>query len=143
MTPITPEIGARLFLPLYASRVHAGFPSPAEDYVEGKLDLNELLIKRPAATYYVRAVGDSMTPLIYPNDLLVVDRSISAKHGTVIIAMINAELTIKRLHHRFGETRLVSENTAYAPIEIEGDIELWYWGVVTGIVRQLNAGRSR
>lgn len=143
MQPITPEFGPKLPLPLYATRVQAGFPSPAEDYVEGKLDLNDLLVQRPAATYYVRAVGDSMIPLIYPNDLLVVDRSLPAIHGAVIIAMLNGELTIKRLHNRFGETLLTSENPAYEPISIEGEMELWYWGVVTGIVRQLNTPRRK
>jgi DNA polymerase V len=144
MHPITPIIGPTVFLPLYATAIQAGFPSPAEDYVEGKLDLNELLIRRPAATFYVRATGDSMIGAgIYPNDLLVVDRSLPATHNAIIIAMLNGELTIKRLHLRFGETRLLSENPAYAPIEIEGDMELWYWGVVTAAIHQFNVGKRK
>jgi DNA polymerase V len=142
------ETGAKIVLPLYATSVQAGFPSPAEDYVEGKLDLNDLLIRRPAATFYVRATGDSMIGAgILPNDLLVVDRSLPATHGAIIIAMLNGELTIKRLYNRGGETRLMSENPAYEPIEISGDIELWYWGVVTAAIHQFNGptpkGRRR
>jgi DNA polymerase V len=80
---------------------------------------------------------------IYPNDLLVVDRSLPATHNTIIIAMLNGELAIKRLHHRFGEIRLLSENPAYAPIEIKGDMELWYWGVVTAAIHQFSVGKRK
>jgi DNA polymerase V len=141
----TPDLSSKIPLTLFATGVPAGFPSPAEDYVEGQLDLNTHLIKRPAATFLVRAVGDSMTGAgIYPNDLLVVDRSIPALHGSIVIAVVNGELTVKRLHHLAGEIRLEAENPAYAPIEVSGDMELWCWGVVTSAIHQFaSSGKPR
>lgn len=87
-----------IYLPLFLEKISASFPSPAQDYVEQRLDLNQLCVKRPAATYFVRVSGDSMIDAgIYPDDLLVVDRSIAAKHSDIVIASLNGEFTVKKL----------------------------------------------
>ena len=93
------ESFSRLNIPLFLERVSAGFPSPAEDYVEKSLDLNELCIQHPAATFFVRVQGESMVEAgIFPDDVLVVDRSLRAKHGDIIIASLESEMTVKQLH---------------------------------------------
>jgi len=112
--------------------VPAGFPSPAADYVEGPLDLNRYLIHHPAATFFVRVIGDSMTGVgIYPNDLLIVDRAIDPISGSIVIAVVNGELTVKRLHYSGERIALLPENPAYPPIEITPAMTLEIWGVVT------------
>lgn len=124
-------------LPLYSCGVSAGFPSPADDYISQQLDLNELLIKNPAATFFVRVAGDSMSGVgINDNDILVVDRSIEPVHGKIIIAAINGELTVKRLVKTDTSCRLVAENPNYPPIEITEDLSCIAWGVVTSVIRQ-------
>ena len=118
--------------------MRAGFPSPADDFVEGALDLNAHLVRNAAATFYVRASGDSMTGAgIFPGDILVVDRSIEPAHGKIVIAILNGALTVKRLHKRTGQVQLHSENPAYAPIAITEGEELLIWGVVTNVVHAL------
>ena len=122
-------------LPVYISAVSAGFPSPAEDYIEGKLDLNEHLIARPSATFMVRATGDSMTGVgIFSGDILIVDRSVQPRHGSIIIAVVDSELTVKRLYRRKGVIKLEAANPAYPSINVSDDMELWCWGVVTASV---------
>ncbi|MGF1527118.1 MAG: LexA family protein [Candidatus Competibacterales bacterium] len=124
--------------PLFASTVPAGFPSPADDYVEGQLDLNEYLIERPAATFFVRVTGDSMVGAgIFPGDILVVDRAREPVHGAIVIAVVNNELTVKRLYRRRGLLELRPENPAYTPLVVGGEMELLVWGVVTGVTRKL------
>ena len=104
-------------LPLFTGKVAAGFPSPADDYVEKTLDLNDLLVKKPAATFFVRAQGESMLGAgIHPNDILVVDRSIEPVPGKIVICALNGELTVKRLGRTNGQWRLKAENPAYADI---------------------------
>jgi len=127
-------------LPVLASPVQAGFPSPAEDYIEGSLDLNRHLIRHPAATFIVRVEGVSMTGAgIFPGDLLVVDRSIEPHDGHVVIAVVDGELTVKRLRGRVGRWLLVAEHPDYPPIsmtnEDEGGESSAIWGVVTNSVR--------
>ncbi len=125
-------------LPLCRCAVEAGFPSPAEGEVDGVLDLNELLIKHPAATFFVRASGSSMIKAgIHHNDILVVDRSLSPVHGKIVIAAINGELTVKRLFHLGKEIRLIAENEGYPPIEILESTDLHIWGVVTSVIHQV------
>lgn len=123
---------------LFASPVKAGFPSPAEEYVEGRLNLDQHLISHPAATFFVRASGDSMLGAgIHPGDLLIVDRSLEAAHGRVVIAVVDNELTVKRLYRRNGCIRLLAENDRYPPIEIASGMTLEVWGVVTHVIHDL------
>jgi DNA polymerase V len=126
-------------LPLYANTVQAGFPSPADDYIEQKLDLNTHLIKHPAATFFVTARGDSMKNAgIQSGDMLIVDRSLEATHGRIIIAALNGELTVKRLAVLGNQVKLMAENPAYDPIDITNDIDLVVWGVVTHVIHQVH-----
>lgn len=124
-------------LPLFGHKVRAGFPSPADDYVEAWLDLNEHLIEHKEATFFVQASGDSMIGAgIQEGNLLVVDRALEAKHGDIVIAVIDGELTVKRLEKRRGKIRLIAENPAYAPIELKDGQELTVWGVVTSVIQR-------
>ena len=125
-------------IPLYACGVSAGFPSPADDYLEGALDLNERLIREPAATFFARAKGDSMIGAgIHDGDLLVVDRSMEAKDGRVVIAAVNGELTVKRLARKKDKAWLEPENPAYSPIYLNEEDDVRIWGVVTNVIHPL------
>lgn len=122
-----------IYLPLlYSSQVACGFPSPAEDYIETPLDLNEHLVSKPAATFFVKAKGDSMIGAgIFEGDLLIVDRSVNPMSGQVILAVVNGEFTLKRLFKSRGEIWLKPENPKFKPIQIIEDVEFQVWGVVT------------
>jgi len=123
-------------LPLYTSRVPAGFPSPADDHLKDGLDLNAHLVQHPAATFFVRVQGDSMTGAgIHDGDLLVIDRSLEPKSGAVVVAVVNGELTVKRLKAEGGRVWLVPENPAYPPLEMREGMDLVIWGVVAHAVR--------
>jgi DNA polymerase V len=124
--------------PLFSCGVTAGFPSPAEDYIDQRLDLNELLIENPAATFFVRVAGDSMIGAgINHDDILIVDRSLEPVSGKIVIAVINGELTVKRL--RIDEQRclLVAENPDYGPLEVSPETGCEIWGVVTSVIHPL------
>ncbi len=124
--------------PLFLSGVSAGFPSPADDYLDRKLDLNEHLIKNPAATFFVRVAGDSMTGTgINDDDILIVDRSLEPANGSVVIAVINGELAVKRLLKNNNTCQLVAENPHYPPLEISEETPLEIWGVVTYAIHRL------
>lgn len=126
------------FLPLAASLVQAGFPSPAENFVERTLDLNELLIKHKASTFFIRVIGDSMINAgIQSNDILVVDRSLSATHNKIAVVRINDEFTVKRINIIGTTIKLVAENNNYPDIKITPDMDFEIWGVVTAIIHQL------
>ncbi|MBE0469358.1 MAG: translesion error-prone DNA polymerase V autoproteolytic subunit [Methyloprofundus sp.] len=125
-------------MPLYTERVTAGFPSPAQDHIEQTLDLNELCISHPAATFFVRVEGESMTGAgIFPNDILVVDRSLTARHGDIVIANLEYEMTVKQLHLTPPPIRLLPCNAAYSPLIMSDDMVLEIFGVVTNVVRKL------
>ena len=127
----------QLDIQLFSDAVTAGFPSPATDYCERKLDLNELCIQHPAATYFVRAQGDSMIEAgIFPGDVLVVDRSITAAHGDIVIVSVNGELTVKQLETR-PRMRLVPMNSQYQPIDVPDDADLEVFGVATTVIHSL------
>lgn len=127
-----------LVLPFYLHRIPAGFPSPADDYIESGLDLNDLLVRNPAATFMVRVSGDSMIGVgIHDGDILVVDRSETAVHGKIVVAALDGEMTVKRLHLRGGQCRLVPENKVFQPIQVGTEQDLQVWGVVVGVVRRV------
>lgn len=119
-------------LPLFEVPVKAGFPSPADDYLEQNLDLNEHLIAHPAATFFVRVDGDSMTGAgIYKEDILIVDRSLEPTNGKIVIAVINGEFTVKRIRITPGKVFLDPENPNYKTMEINPNSDFRVWGVVT------------
>jgi len=125
-------------LPLYLSPVEAGFPSPAEDYLDRRLDLHEHLVRNRASTFFLRAHGDAMTGAgIHDGDLLVVDRAEAATHNKVIIAALDGELTVKRLVRRKGLVLLALENPEYAEIDITEHEHVHVWGVVTYAIHKL------
>lgn len=123
--------------PLMTSSAVCGFPSPAEQYVESSLDLNELLVHKPAATFFVRAAGDSMTGAgISPGDILVVDRSLEAVNGSIVIASVDDEFTVKYLRRDESGVRLEAANRRYKPIFFSDGMELKIFGVVTAVIHQ-------
>lgn len=125
-------------IPLYSCPVSAGFPSPADEYIEGKLDLNCYLIHHPAATFFVRVAGNSMIDAgIHEGDLLVVDRSIEPRHGKVVIAVIDGELLVKRLKIKGKQPYLIAEHRDYPPLKITEAMEFQIWGVVTSVIHRL------
>ncbi|MCF7956158.1 MAG: translesion error-prone DNA polymerase V autoproteolytic subunit [Phycisphaerae bacterium] len=133
-----PDISTKRKQSIFSATVSAGFPSPAADYEEGKLDLNRHLIKNPPATFFVRVTGDSMVGAgIHSGDLLVVDRSLEPKNNNVIIAALDGELTVKRIRIRGGKITLVPENKNYNARKIEGNMEFEVWGVVTNVIHEL------
>ena len=134
------EAVRRMEIPFLGNAVMAGFPSPAEQYVERPLDLNELLVARPAATYFVRAEGDSMEGVgIRSGDLLVVDRSLEPWDRAVVIACVDGEFTVKTFRKGRGGVRLEAANPAYKPIRFKDGMELRVFGVVTAVIHRLHA----
>ena len=131
------KMGGRASLPIYLCRIPAGFPSPADDYIERSIDLNEWLIRNKLATYIVSVEGDSMAGEIHSGDRLIVDRSLEAKHNDVVVACLNGEMTVKRLLVQDGRRFLVAENPDYPPLELNGEQELIIWGVVTHSIHRL------
>lgn len=129
------KVHARIVRPLFSSKASCGFPSPADDYIDRALDLNEHLIKNPAATFFVKAHGDSMTGAgIHSGDLLVVDRSLTPRDGNIVVAVLDGELTVKRLRKKAGRISLVPENPAHATLFPGEDADFTVWGVVTSVV---------
>lgn len=133
-----PNRRTRWARPLIMCRVSAGFPSPAEDYVEGRIDLNRDLIKHPLSTFYIRVAGNSMMPLIHPGALLLVDRMVETKDDDVVIARINDELCVKKIRiEDSGAIWLLSENEMYSPIQITEEMDFEVWGRVMYTIQQL------
>ncbi|MBN1290857.1 MAG: translesion error-prone DNA polymerase V autoproteolytic subunit [Candidatus Latescibacteria bacterium] len=124
--------------PLFTESVPAGFPSPADDYIDDKLDLNSYLIRHPAATFFVRADGDSMVDAgIHHGDILIVDRALKPVDKSVVIAVLDGELTVKRLRKTNGELLLIPDNGAYEPLRIGAEMNCEIWGVVTTAIHEL------
>ncbi len=122
-------------LPLYLNPVSAGFPSAADDYLDYHLDLNEYLIQHPASTFFVKVKGDSMINAgIHSGDMLIVDRSLEAKHKSIVVAIINGEFTVKRLFKSNGVCKLIPENPNYPAITITDDMDFEIWGVVLHVI---------
>lgn len=126
-----PGRAMRLSRPLVECRVSAGFPSPAQDEIAGRIDLNRDLVKHPLATFYVRVEGDSMEPRIHCDELLVVDRMVATNDGDIVIARLGQEFTVKRLHtEEDGSVWLMAENPAYEPIRVTEGMDFEVWGRV-------------
>lgn len=135
--PINPAPAAKES-PLFLVKCPAGFPSPAADYVESGLDLNDYLVKHRASTFIFDVCGESMRHAgIFDGDKIVVDRSIEARHGAIVVAVLNGEHTVKRLHIRGDGVELRAENPRYPPIVVREGEELVVFGVVVGVVRKL------
>lgn len=133
-----PAVGKQpIRAPLFSHKVAAGFPSPADDYIEGRLSLDEHLIQNKDSTFFVRAKGNSMTDAgIFDGDLLVVDKSLTPTSGSIVIAIIDTELTVKRFIKRGGKVILKPENPKFKEIEFKDEQELLVWGVVTSTVKK-------
>ncbi|WP_347989130.1 translesion error-prone DNA polymerase V autoproteolytic subunit [Methylomonas sp. AM2-LC] len=125
-------------VPLFGSKIPAGFPSPADDHLEASIDLNQQYVRNPSATFFVRVQGHSMIGAgINNNDMLVVDRSLEAKSGAIVIAVVNGELTVKRLLIEPDRVLLMPENPDYQPIVIKDFMDLHIWGVVAHVIHTL------
>lgn len=136
LTPKPDPCGCHL--PQVLSLVPAGFPSPADDYLDTGLDLNEHLINNRAASFYVRVAGDSMAGAgIMSGDILLVDRSLEPVHNKIVVAVIDNEMIVKRLRVTRDMVSLVSENPGFRPIEVTGEMECSVWGVVIAVIRKL------
>ena len=132
-----PNRSTRCSRPLVAWRVPAGFPSPAQDEIEGRIDLNHHLIHHPAATFFVRVAGDSMTGAgIQDGDLLIVDRAAEVTSGCIVVARLHDEFTLERVRKDGSRVFLLPENDRYPPIEVTEGSDFEVWGRVTGSVRE-------
>ncbi len=129
--------GSTQMLPAFLSGIQAGFPSPADDYIENQLDINQLVVQHPAATFFVRVEGESMKDAnIHTGDILVVDRSIEGSNGKIVVAIMNGEFTVKRLSKTPSGTFLVPENPKFPSIKIGPDSDFQIWGVVTYVIHK-------
>lgn len=124
--------------PLLMMHIAAGFSSPADDYVEQKLDLNEYLIQHPAATFFVRVEGNSMIDAgIKSGDILIVDRALPVNNGAVVVAHIQGEFTVKRVEQRGNQLYLVPANTKYQPLLVTAEMDIEIWGVVSYVIHKV------
>jgi len=136
-TPIPLQTRTSIRLPLVSASVEAGFPSPADDHLERAIDLNEELIRNPAATFLVRVKGESMRDAgIHTGDTLIVDKSVTPADRQIVVAMIDGEFTVKRFRKLNGRIFLEAANDSFAPIEVGENQELTIWGSVTYIIHQ-------
>lgn len=130
----------KLPLPWDQVRISAGFPSPAADYEDNRLDINDYLVRNPVSTFFFSVEGDSMQGAeIFAGDILVVDKSIRARHGQIVVAFVDGQRLVKRLFRRNGRVALLAENPHYPPLEIREDQELLVWGVVIGKFKRFGA----
>jgi DNA polymerase V len=135
-----PPPGQRLRwpLPLAGTTVAAGFPSPADDYVESRIDLNEALIRHPSSTFFLRVSGDSMREAgILDGDLLVVDRAIEPRAGLVVVAVVEGAFTLKHLRRHRGRWRLEAAHPGYPPLELGDGDDSGIWGVAIHAIHSL------
>ena len=132
------KVSSVLRIPLFESRIQAGFPSPTDELSEGALDLNEYLIPHKASTFFIRVTGESMTGVgIFPGDMLIVDRSLAPTYGRIVIAILNGEMTVKRLEKDKNRVLLCSENEQFPDIKVTEDDDFSIWGVVTNVIHSL------
>ncbi|CAA9223959.1 MAG: Error-prone repair protein UmuD [uncultured Adhaeribacter sp.] len=142
MTPLTSylptDCTSKYVVKLYEFNVPAGFPSPAADFTERTLDLNEYIVKRPSSTFFVQVIGDSMQNAgIYEGDIIVVDKSLTAQHGNIVLATIHGEFTVKRFWKTGNKHFLMPENDRYQPTEILPDTGFEVWGVVIHVLHKV------
>ncbi len=138
MQILRPDLSTQEKCPLLLVSVPAGFPSPAEDYIEMSLDLNRFLVKHPAATFFVRVTGNSMIQAgIHPGDILIVDRSLETVDKRVVIAIVNGEFTVKRIRKIKDCFFLMSENENFKPVCLDNQAKAEIWGVVTHVIHPL------
>lgn len=137
LTLIRAQSDTHVALPLAGSGVSAGFPSPADDFLEGSIDLNRLLIRDPSATFFARVDGSSMQgDGIFDGNLLVVEKKIRPDDGDIVVCYLNGEFTLKRLEHRDGKIFLLPSNPKFHPIEVSADDELIVWGSVRASINE-------
>ena len=128
------------FIRLGTVKVSAGFPSPAADYEDKRLDINDYLVQNPVSTFFFPVEGDSMQGAeIFAGDILVVDKSVRPQHGHIVIAFVDGERLVKRLYKRAGRVALVAENPAYPRLDIQEGMDLEVWGVVVGKFKRLTS----
>ncbi|HVN71912.1 MAG TPA: translesion error-prone DNA polymerase V autoproteolytic subunit [Desulfomonilia bacterium] len=132
------EARTKLEVPLFTAGISAGFPSPADDFIDKTLDLNEFLITHPTATFFVRVEGTSMIEAgIHPGDILIVDKAIEPRPGSIVIAVLDGEFTVKRYHCADGKCFLLAANPSFKPIEIKEGMRVEVWGVVTYVIHKV------
>lgn len=133
----TADLTTELELPVANTGISAGFPSPAEEYEEVRLDLNKALIKHPAATFYARVKGSSMTDAgILDGDLLVIDKSLDPKSGDIAVCFLDSEFTVKRIEQLDDALYLMPANEKYQPIKISEESDFRVWGIVTFVIHK-------
>lgn len=133
----------RLLRPLFVARISAGFPSPAEDWVEGRLDLNTYLIRHPVATFYMRVIGDSMSDEFKDGDILIVDRACEVEHEDIAVVRIGTDFTVKKICFEDGKLFLVPANESYKTIEVTEESDFEVWGKVMWSVRPHNKSHAK
>jgi len=127
----------KMKIPMFTTGISAGFPSPADDFIDKSLDLNEFLISHPSATFFVRVEGTSMIDAgIHPGDILIVDKALEPNPGSIVIATLDGEFTVKRFQRRAGKCFLLAANPDFEPIEIESSMLVEVWGVVTYVIHK-------
>ena len=124
-------------VPVLGDAVPAGFPSPAEDYLDMDLNLHDYLVRNPAATFCVRVSGGSMVSAgIKSGDVMVIDRALDPTNNSIVLAVLNGEFTVKRIKKRANELYLIEDNEQYQPMKITKDVDFQVWGVVTFIIHK-------
>lgn len=138
LTFFKPDLNSKIKLPFINHRVSAGFPSPAMDFMESSIDLNQVLVENPIATFYVQVEGNSMIDAgIQDKDLLVVDRSLEPRNNKIAICLLDGEFTVKRIRLENNELFLMPENPSYQPIPVTEENQLIIWGIVTYVIKKL------
>ena len=134
----SPEISNHRNLNMYSHRVPAGFPSPAEDFLEKRLDLNDYLIKNKSATFLIKVKGDSMVNAgIFDGDILIIDRSVEPTDNKIVLGIINGEFTVKRINTKGEKLLLMPENENFKTIEVTPEMDFQIWGVVTYAIHKI------
>ncbi|MGM0636274.1 MAG: LexA family protein [Bacteroidota bacterium] len=135
---IEPDISSSVQILYIEEGINAGFPSPANDYLENRIDLNKEFVRNPSSTFYARVRGESMVGAgIDNNDLLIVDKSLDIKHGNIAVCIIDGEFTVKRVLFQKEEIILMPENKNFKPIKVNKEDEFLIWGVVTTVIKKI------